>query len=252
MTLNEDMKKKQVARASQGTPWTCPEPFRVDVKLQVGIISESSVLCQQLGTNRPRVPAKSIRNFVSVPQSPFLILNHHHPFLCLTHHACKCKFLQPLASRLTSNVLQRQSRGRASAAPRSAPAQTRSASTAAAPSGYAPSHAPAPPAAAQAASHSQPQQPGMLAPMAATAGSVAVGSTIGHGLSSMLFGGGSASESPAPAQAAPAQQQQGISCEAQAKGTYIGYYIFSPHLTSLSRFYQMLREGGSSFLHLVS
>ncbi|PPQ96126.1 hypothetical protein CVT26_004761 [Gymnopilus dilepis] len=113
--------------------------------------------------------------------------------------------------------MPRQSRGRASAAPRSAPAQTRSASTAAAPSGYAPSHAPAPPAAAQTASHSQPQQPGMLAQMAATAGSVAVGSTIGHGLSSMLFGGGSASETPAPAQAAPAQQQQGISCEAQAK-----------------------------------
>ncbi|KAF8905259.1 hypothetical protein CPB84DRAFT_1772068 [Gymnopilus junonius] len=55
----------------------------------------------------------------------------------------------------------------------------------------------------------------MLAQMAATAGSVAVGSTIGHGISSLLFGGGSASE--APAQAAPAQQQQSISCETQAK-----------------------------------
>ena len=65
----------------------------------------------------------------------------------------------------------------------------------------------------------------MLAQMAATAGSVAVGSTIGHGLSNMLFGGSSsqAPAEPAPvAQAAPVQQQsyqnQGISCEAQAKG----------------------------------
>ncbi|OSX60886.1 hypothetical protein POSPLADRAFT_1146211, partial [Postia placenta MAD-698-R-SB12] len=69
----------------------------------------------------------------------------------------------------------------------------------------------------------QTQQPGMLAQMAATAGSVAVGSTIGHGLSSMLFGG-SSSAAPAPeAQAQPVQQQayqsqsQGISCEVQAK-----------------------------------
>ena len=61
----------------------------------------------------------------------------------------------------------------------------------------------------------------MIAQMAATAGSVAIGSTIGHGLSSMLFGGSSAASSE-PAQqaaAAPVQQQnQGISCEIQAKG----------------------------------
>ncbi|KAG6817118.1 hypothetical protein H0H87_012639 [Tephrocybe sp. NHM501043] len=60
----------------------------------------------------------------------------------------------------------------------------------------------------------------MLAQMAATAGSVAVGSTIGHGLSSMLFGG--SSSAPAEAPAAPVQQQQqsfnsAPSCEAQAK-----------------------------------
>lgn len=61
----------------------------------------------------------------------------------------------------------------------------------------------------------------MIAQMAATAGSVAIGSTIGHGISSMLFGGSSAASSE-PAQqaaAAPVQQQnQGISCEIQAKG----------------------------------
>lgn len=66
----------------------------------------------------------------------------------------------------------------------------------------------------------------MLAQMAATAGSVAVGSTIGHGLSSMLFGGSSSAApeaAPPVAQSAPVQQQtyqtQGISCEGQAKGT---------------------------------
>jgi len=38
----------------------------------------------------------------------------------------------------------------------------------------------------------------MLTQMAATAGSVAVGSTIGHGLSSMLFGGSSSSTTEQP------------------------------------------------------
>jgi coiled-coil-helix-coiled-coil-helix domain-containing protein 2 len=54
--------------------------------------------------------------------------------------------------------------------------------------------------------------------MAATAGSVAVGSTIGHGLSSMLFGGrGNEPEAQAPPQTQQTQAQ-GISCEVQAKG----------------------------------
>jgi hypothetical protein len=60
----------------------------------------------------------------------------------------------------------------------------------------------------------------MMAQMAATAGSVAVGSTIGHGISSMLFGGGGSAAAP-EAQAPPVQQQQyqsNISCEVQAKG----------------------------------
>lgn len=76
-------------------------------------------------------------------------------------------------------------------------------------------HPPAPPA--QAAQ----QGPGMMAQMAATAGSVAIGSTIGHGLSNMLFGG-SSSAPPAEQQqqAAPTQnyQQQGMTCDIQAKG----------------------------------
>jgi len=62
----------------------------------------------------------------------------------------------------------------------------------------------------------------MLAQMAATAGSVAVGSTIGHGISHMLFGGGGSSqpvEQNAPVQQQQQQsfQQSGISCEVQAK-----------------------------------
>lgn len=64
----------------------------------------------------------------------------------------------------------------------------------------------------------------MLAQMAATAGSVAVGSTIGHGISHMLFGGGGSSqpvEQNAPVQQQQQQsfQQSGISCEVQAKGS---------------------------------
>jgi len=60
----------------------------------------------------------------------------------------------------------------------------------------------------------------MLAQMAATAGSVAVGSTIGHGISNMLFGSSHTPAEPAaPAQQAPPQnyQSSGVSCEAQAK-----------------------------------
>ncbi|KAG6810763.1 hypothetical protein H0H92_010445 [Tricholoma furcatifolium] len=121
--------------------------------------------------------------------------------------------------------MPRQSRGRSSAAPRAAPApapaQTRSAHTAAAPAAahHAPPPAPAPPVAAAAPAQTS-SGPGMLAQMAATAGSVAVGSTIGHGLSHMLFGG-SSSSAPAEAPAAPVQQQQTFnntaSCEVQAK-----------------------------------
>ncbi|KAI6148559.1 hypothetical protein BKA82DRAFT_44887, partial [Pisolithus tinctorius] len=67
----------------------------------------------------------------------------------------------------------------------------------------------------------QAQQPGLFSQMAATAGGVALGSTIGHGLSSMLFGGSSSQAAAAPVeQPAPVQQQtynRGVSCEVQAK-----------------------------------
>jgi hypothetical protein len=121
-----------------------------------------------------------------------------------------------------SYISKRQSRSRP--APRSAPApaQTRGAHTAAAPAGYAPPHAPAPPAAAAATSATaQRKEPGLLTQMAATAGSVAVGSTIGHGISSMLFGSSHAATAAPEAQAPPVQQQHNqstVSCEVQAKG----------------------------------
>ncbi|KAM5537630.1 hypothetical protein V8D89_008708 [Ganoderma adspersum] len=113
----------------------------------------------------------------------------------------------------------RSSRPAARPAPAPAPQQTRPAHTAAAPHGGTaphPSQAPPVPPQAQAA---QSSGPGMLAQMAATAGSVAVGSTIGHGLSSMLFGGSSSAPAAPEAPAAPVQQQhqQGISCDFQAK-----------------------------------
>jgi len=100
------------------------------------------------------------------------------------------------------------------AAPKAAPVQhTRGAHTSAATPAVAGQHAQPP------AVH-QPQQPGMMAQMAATAGSVAIGSTLGHGLSNMLFGGRS-QEVAAPAQEAPVQQQgyapAPTSCDAYAK-----------------------------------
>ena len=65
----------------------------------------------------------------------------------------------------------------------------------------------------------------MLTQMAANMGSVAAGSVIGHGISSMLFGGRSepAAAEPAPvqAQAPPTQYQQGMSCDIQARGWHI-------------------------------
>ncbi|KAL3273964.1 hypothetical protein HHI36_015386 [Cryptolaemus montrouzieri] len=66
----------------------------------------------------------------------------------------------------------------------------------------------------QAATPAAPQQPGLFAQMAATAGGVAVGSaighTVGHAVTGMFSGGGGSETAAAPAaapqQAAPAQQ----------------------------------------------
>jgi hypothetical protein len=61
----------------------------------------------------------------------------------------------------------------------------------------------------------------MFSQMAATAGSVALGSTIGHGLSNMLFGGGGSTATeaqPVPLSQQTNHQTGGVSCEVQAKG----------------------------------
>jgi hypothetical protein len=53
-----------------------------------------------------------------------------------------------------------------------------------------------------------PQPPGLLKQMAATAGGVAIGSTVGHVVGHALVGGGSSSRGDdQPAAAAPAQAQ---------------------------------------------
>ena len=79
----------------------------------------------------------------------------------------------------------------------------------------------------QPAMAQQSSGPGLFGQMASTAAGVAVGSTMGHGLSNMLFGG--SGSAPAEAQQAPpqaydqgayaGQQQQnmGVSCEQQSK-----------------------------------
>ncbi|THH19133.1 hypothetical protein EW146_g1991 [Bondarzewia mesenterica] len=124
--------------------------------------------------------------------------------------------------------MARQSRSRPTtsrpAAARSS-VPSRGAATAAYPTQHQAPSAPAPPAHTQ--THAPPQtaaaptkEPGMLSQMAATAGSVAIGSTIGHGISSMLFGGSSSAAPAAEQQQAPVNQMQqgsGISCEVQAK-----------------------------------
>ncbi|CAE6529828.1 unnamed protein product [Rhizoctonia solani] len=120
--------------------------------------------------------------------------------------------------------MPRQSRSRPAARPASSSSssspfssssgQTRQASTAA----YPPQNQAY---GAHSQAQAQQRQPGLLAQMAATASSVAVGSTVGHGLSNMLFGG--RSEAPVEQQAPPQQQQQyapqnsGLSCDFQAK-----------------------------------
>lgn len=119
--------------------------------------------------------------------------------------------------------IQRQSRSRPKAsrpAPAPASAPSRGAATAAYPTQHAHS-APAPPAPTSAPTQANTSSgPGLLGQMAATAGSVAVGSTIGHGISSMLFGGRSESAPVEQQHQAPAQQNTSSfasSCEGQAK-----------------------------------
>lgn len=57
--------------------------------------------------------------------------------------------------------------------------------------------------------------------MASTAAGVAVGSSIGHGISNMFGGGGSVEPAPAPESQSNANLNgQGLTCEMQSKGRF--------------------------------
>ena len=83
--------------------------------------------------------------------------------------------------------------------------------------------------------------------MASTAAGVAVGHTMGQGLSSMLFGGGSKEEAPvaAPQSKAFDEPRMGGQCETSAKGKLLLPLSFLGLLTlivlpfSLVRFHPM-------------
>ncbi|KAJ8042950.1 Coiled-coil-helix-coiled-coil-helix domain-containing protein 2 [Holothuria leucospilota] len=100
-----------------------------------------------------------------------------------------------------------RSRGRSMSPVRRSPAPR---TTAVAPT---PSRAPAPVPQQQVAM-GQPRQPGLLGQMAATAGGVAIGSTVGHVVGSAITGGGHSGQpdvtyqEPAPLGGQPHQQQQ--------------------------------------------
>ncbi|SNX81879.1 related to MIC17 - mitochondrial intermembrane space protein, required for normal oxygen consumption [Melanopsichium pennsylvanicum] len=113
---------------------------------------------------------------------------------------------------------------------RSAPSGSRGAHTMAAPPQQHQQQYQQPPqqyAQQQPAMAQQTRSPGLFGQMASTAAGVAVGSTVGHGLSNMLFGGSGSAPAEQHQQAPPqaydqsayASQQQniGVSCEQQSK-----------------------------------
>lgn len=77
----------------------------------------------------------------------------------------------------------------------------------AAPPSYSRQPAPMPQRPTAVAAPAQ-QGPGLMGQMAATAGGVAIGSVVGHGVSSALFGGGGSSSEAAQAPPPPPQQYQ--------------------------------------------
>ncbi|BGP15978.1 hypothetical protein JCM10213_004795 [Rhodosporidiobolus nylandii] len=134
------------------------------------------------------------------------------------------------------------------AAPAPAQQQSRGAHTMAAPP---PTHAPAQhhaaPPVAHAPAPAASQGPGLFGQMASTAAGVAVGSTVGHGLSSMLFGGGGSSQ-PAEAPAAPVEQQtfqqarMGGACDVQAKDFVSCLNATSNDTASCQYYLDMLKQ----------
>ncbi|KAK4053272.1 hypothetical protein OIO90_004046 [Microbotryomycetes sp. JL221] len=140
--------------------------------------------------------------------------------------------------------MPRQSRSRPAARPAAAPApqkqQTRQAHTAAAPPAHHQPHAPVP------VQHAPSAGGGMFSNMASTAAGVAVGSTVGHGLSSMLFGGGGSRVEAAPV-AEPQQQSyeqrtmQG-QCNVQAKDFTSCLNATNNDMTACQYYLDMLKQ----------
>uniref|UniRef100_A0A0N4Z8X0 CHCH domain-containing protein n=1 Tax=Parastrongyloides trichosuri TaxID=131310 RepID=A0A0N4Z8X0_PARTI len=100
------------------------------------------------------------------------------------------------ASPVSSGPVRRSSPAPAPARPAPAPQQTYSAP-------------PAAPMASPMGGAAAPKQPGLMAQMAATAGGVAIGSSIGHVVGNMMTGGSGSSHDNAPQNSStPVNQQQ--------------------------------------------
>ncbi|KAM0787802.1 hypothetical protein ACM66B_003856 [Microbotryomycetes sp. NB124-2] len=140
--------------------------------------------------------------------------------------------------------MPRQSRSRPAARPAPAPApqkqQTRGAHTAAAP----PAHQPAPHAQVPVQHAPASGGGGMFANMASTAAGVAVGSTMGHGLSNMLFGGRSseAAAAPEPVQQSFEERRMGGQCDVQAKDFTSCLNATGNDMTACSYYLDMLKQ----------
>lgn len=141
-----------------------------------------------------------------------------------------------------------RSSGRSSGG-RSAPSGSRGAHTAPSRSQPAPNypaqqHQPQQHPSAYQQQQQQPRQPGLFANMASTAAGVAVGSSVGHAVSGMLFGGGGGQGGAEPQQAQQQQPPQGYdgynaqsqvqgaaNCDAHSKGKCIFICSMEPQLT---------------------
>merc|ERR1711973_702723 len=115
------------------------------------------------------------------------------------------------------------------------------------------SNVPATAPASQVGAPATSQGPGLMGQMAATAGGVAIGSVVGHGLTSAIFGGGSsgqAAPAAAPAaapQAAPAggayaqQEAQPQPCEGEM-GQFVQCALNSSDVADCVGYLDMLKK----------
>ncbi|ORY92899.1 hypothetical protein BCR35DRAFT_274046 [Leucosporidium creatinivorum] len=85
----------------------------------------------------------------------------------------------------------------------------------------------------------------MFANMASTAAGVAVGSTVGHGLSNMLFGGGSSTQAAPvaePQQQSFEERRMGGSCDIQAKDFTSCLNATSGDMTACNYYLETLKQ----------